>query len=189
MESALLYAKSWSKYTKELLSWVEKRLNTGRRSKNYKNVMFILRTPGMKLLCLACFDDLGAYFGESDKHYSDVVVQCLELSCAVPLADIECAKSYAKMAESAKALASQQVSERRTPSDFVQEKTVRAGAKSSRVFSISGVHALPRDLRGRVQERHRVQPAGAADGGHPPEQQVHAGARSHERRWSEGIGE
>lgn len=30
VESALLYAKSWSKYTKELLSWVEKRLNAGR---------------------------------------------------------------------------------------------------------------------------------------------------------------
>ncbi|XP_074549796.1 rho GTPase-activating protein 29 isoform X1 [Halichoeres trimaculatus] len=50
VESALLYAKAWSKYTKELLAWVEKRLSM----------------------------------------------------------DIECAKSYAKMAESAKALASQQ---------------------------------------------------------------------------------
>nr|XP_019943311.1 PREDICTED: rho GTPase-activating protein 29-like isoform X1 [Paralichthys olivaceus] len=50
VESALLYAKAWSKYTKELLAWVEKRLNM----------------------------------------------------------DIECAKSYAKMAESAKTLASQQ---------------------------------------------------------------------------------
>lgn len=50
VESALLYAKAWSKYTKELLAWVEKRLST----------------------------------------------------------DIECAKSYAKMAESAKTLASQQ---------------------------------------------------------------------------------
>ncbi|KAK7881225.1 hypothetical protein WMY93_029634 [Mugilogobius chulae] len=50
VDSALLYAKAWSKYTKELLAWVEKRLNM----------------------------------------------------------DIECAKSYAKMAESAKALASQQ---------------------------------------------------------------------------------
>uniref|UniRef100_A0AAQ4R0R1 Rho GTPase-activating protein 29 n=1 Tax=Gasterosteus aculeatus aculeatus TaxID=481459 RepID=A0AAQ4R0R1_GASAC len=48
VESALLYAKAWSKYTKELLAWVEKRLN------------------------------------------------------------VECAKSYAKMAESAKTLASQQ---------------------------------------------------------------------------------
>lgn len=66
---------------------------------------------------------------KSDKHDSDVVVQCLELSCAVPLADIECAKSYAKMAESAKALASQQVSERRTPSDFVQEENVRGPAR------------------------------------------------------------
>uniref|UniRef100_A0A8C2KV27 Rho GTPase-activating protein 29 n=1 Tax=Cyprinus carpio TaxID=7962 RepID=A0A8C2KV27_CYPCA len=50
VESALLYAKAWSKYTKELLAWVDKRLNM----------------------------------------------------------DIECAKSYAKMAESAKVLASQQ---------------------------------------------------------------------------------
>uniref|UniRef100_A0AAQ5ZYJ1 Rho GTPase-activating protein 29 n=1 Tax=Amphiprion ocellaris TaxID=80972 RepID=A0AAQ5ZYJ1_AMPOC len=48
VESALLYAKAWSKYTKELLAWVEKRIN------------------------------------------------------------IECAKSYAKMAETAKSLASQQ---------------------------------------------------------------------------------
>lgn len=29
VESALLYAKAWSKYTKELLSWVEKRLSMG----------------------------------------------------------------------------------------------------------------------------------------------------------------
>uniref|UniRef100_A0A668AUA7 Rho GTPase-activating protein 29 n=1 Tax=Myripristis murdjan TaxID=586833 RepID=A0A668AUA7_9TELE len=50
VETALLYAKAWSKYTKELLAWVEKRLSM----------------------------------------------------------DIECAKSYTKMAESAKTLASQQ---------------------------------------------------------------------------------
>ncbi|XP_060778680.1 rho GTPase-activating protein 29 isoform X2 [Neoarius graeffei] len=50
VESALLYAKAWSKYTKELLNWVEKRLSM----------------------------------------------------------DVECAKSLAKMAESAKTLASQQ---------------------------------------------------------------------------------
>lgn len=29
VESALLYAKAWSKYTKELLAWVEKRLSIG----------------------------------------------------------------------------------------------------------------------------------------------------------------
>lgn len=29
VESALAYAKAWSKYTKELLAWVEKRLNMG----------------------------------------------------------------------------------------------------------------------------------------------------------------
>ncbi|KAG9351083.1 hypothetical protein JZ751_024973 [Albula glossodonta] len=50
VESALLYAKAWSKYTKDVLAWVEKRLNL----------------------------------------------------------DIECAKSFAKMAESAKTLAGQQ---------------------------------------------------------------------------------
>ncbi|XP_034160411.2 rho GTPase-activating protein 29 isoform X1 [Pangasianodon hypophthalmus] len=50
VESALLYAKAWSKYTKELLNWVDKRLSM----------------------------------------------------------DVECAKSLAKMAESAKTLASQQ---------------------------------------------------------------------------------
>ncbi|KAM4543688.1 rho GTPase-activating protein 29 isoform 1-T1 [Fundulus diaphanus] len=50
VESVLLYAKAWSKYTKELLAWVEKRLSV----------------------------------------------------------DMECAKSYAKMAETAKTLASQQ---------------------------------------------------------------------------------
>ncbi|KAM4718153.1 rho GTPase-activating protein 29 isoform 2-T2 [Anableps anableps] len=50
VESVLLYAKAWSKYTKELLVWVEKRISV----------------------------------------------------------DIECAKSYAKMAETAKTLASQQ---------------------------------------------------------------------------------
>ncbi|XP_067109330.1 rho GTPase-activating protein 29-like isoform X1 [Osmerus mordax] len=51
VESALLYAKAWSKYTKDLLAWVEKRLAL----------------------------------------------------------DTECAKSYAKMADSVKSLASQQV--------------------------------------------------------------------------------
>uniref|UniRef100_A0A8C2DCJ7 Rho GTPase-activating protein 29 n=1 Tax=Cyprinus carpio TaxID=7962 RepID=A0A8C2DCJ7_CYPCA len=50
VESALLYAKAWSKYTKDVLAWVEKRLSL----------------------------------------------------------DMECAKSFAKMAESAKAVASQQ---------------------------------------------------------------------------------
>lgn len=29
VESALHYAKAWSKYTKELLAWVEKRLSMG----------------------------------------------------------------------------------------------------------------------------------------------------------------
>lgn len=29
VDSALLYAKAWSKYTKELLAWVEKRLSMG----------------------------------------------------------------------------------------------------------------------------------------------------------------
>jgi hypothetical protein len=29
VESALLYAKAWSKYTKELLVWVERRLAMG----------------------------------------------------------------------------------------------------------------------------------------------------------------
>lgn len=32
VESALLYAKAWSKYAKDLLSWVEKRLNLGELS-------------------------------------------------------------------------------------------------------------------------------------------------------------
>uniref|UniRef100_A0A8C1XRN1 Rho GTPase-activating protein 29 n=1 Tax=Cyprinus carpio TaxID=7962 RepID=A0A8C1XRN1_CYPCA len=32
VESALLYAKAWSKYTKELLAWVDKRLNMGEYS-------------------------------------------------------------------------------------------------------------------------------------------------------------
>uniref|UniRef100_A0A8C1RXU4 Rho GTPase-activating protein 29 n=1 Tax=Cyprinus carpio TaxID=7962 RepID=A0A8C1RXU4_CYPCA len=32
VESALLYAKAWSKYTKELLAWVDKRLNMGENS-------------------------------------------------------------------------------------------------------------------------------------------------------------
>lgn len=29
VESALLYAKAWSKYTKDMLAWVEKRLSLG----------------------------------------------------------------------------------------------------------------------------------------------------------------
>uniref|UniRef100_A0A674NKJ6 Rho GTPase-activating protein 29 n=1 Tax=Takifugu rubripes TaxID=31033 RepID=A0A674NKJ6_TAKRU len=57
VESALLYAKAWSKYTKELLAWVDKRLS----------------------------------IGQIHIHLH-----------------IECAKSYAKIAESAKTLASQQ---------------------------------------------------------------------------------
>ncbi|KAA8579306.1 hypothetical protein FQN60_007096 [Etheostoma spectabile] len=62
VESALLYAKAWSKYTKELLAWVEKRLSV----------------------------------------------------------DIECAKSYAKMAESAKTLSSQQA--RKTELDKLRKE-------------------------------------------------------------------
>lgn len=33
VESALGYAKAWSKYTKEVLGWVEKRLNMGESRK------------------------------------------------------------------------------------------------------------------------------------------------------------
>lgn len=44
VESALLYAKAWSKYTKELLAWVEKRLSVGelghRRRDKYKYKYF-----------------------------------------------------------------------------------------------------------------------------------------------------
>lgn len=36
VESALLYAKAWSKYTKELLAWVEKRLSMGELEHRYK---------------------------------------------------------------------------------------------------------------------------------------------------------
>uniref|UniRef100_A0A671UDD8 Rho GTPase-activating protein 29 n=1 Tax=Sparus aurata TaxID=8175 RepID=A0A671UDD8_SPAAU len=35
VESALLYAKAWSKYTKELLAWVEKRLSMGELGNSY----------------------------------------------------------------------------------------------------------------------------------------------------------
>uniref|UniRef100_A0A8C9Y2G6 Rho GTPase-activating protein 29 n=1 Tax=Sander lucioperca TaxID=283035 RepID=A0A8C9Y2G6_SANLU len=35
VESALLYAKAWSKYTKELLAWVEKRLSVGELGHSY----------------------------------------------------------------------------------------------------------------------------------------------------------
>lgn len=34
VESALLYAKAWSKYTKELLAWVDKRLSIGQMQDN-----------------------------------------------------------------------------------------------------------------------------------------------------------
>lgn len=36
VESALLYAKAWSKYTKELLAWVEKRLSIGEIQQNWQ---------------------------------------------------------------------------------------------------------------------------------------------------------
>lgn len=38
VESALLYAKAWSKYTKELLAWVEKRLSIGEIQQNWQIV-------------------------------------------------------------------------------------------------------------------------------------------------------
>lgn len=38
VESALLYAKAWSKYTKELLAWVEKRLSIGQTQQEWQIV-------------------------------------------------------------------------------------------------------------------------------------------------------
>lgn len=35
VESVLLYAKAWSKYTKELLAWVEKRISVGELDQSY----------------------------------------------------------------------------------------------------------------------------------------------------------
>lgn len=37
VESALLYAKAWSKYTKELLAWVEKRLSVGELAHRWRD--------------------------------------------------------------------------------------------------------------------------------------------------------
>ncbi len=39
VESALLYAKAWSKYTKDMLAWVEKRLSLGQSIKAW---LFVL---------------------------------------------------------------------------------------------------------------------------------------------------
>lgn len=48
MESALLYAKAWSKYTKELLAWVEKRLSIGQTQQEwqiFRETTCIFRSP------------------------------------------------------------------------------------------------------------------------------------------------
>lgn len=80
VESALLYAKAWSKYTKDVLAWVEKRLSLGQSIiKAWSYLVWVSRVD------LWCF------------------------MCSLYFTDMECAKSFAKMAESAKAVASQQV--------------------------------------------------------------------------------
>lgn len=132
----------------------------------------------MKLHFLPRFVNLRA-ISQSHTGCSSTALNALSaekflFSCGA-LSDIECAKTYAKMAESAKTLANQQVSEQRTLWNLYSEPLGHRPETIS-IF-VSGVHALPRDIRGSVQERHWVQPAGTADRSRPPKQQVHAGAK------------
>ena len=96
---------------------------------------------------------------------------CLDKTLFYAVADIECAKSFTKMAESAKALASQQVSNFVVSSiDFNEHELLLL----TRSF-IEGIHAFPRDLHDGFHERHRVQSAGSANSGHSAKPQVHTG--------------
>uniref|UniRef100_A0A8C5HB57 Rho GTPase-activating protein 29 n=1 Tax=Gouania willdenowi TaxID=441366 RepID=A0A8C5HB57_GOUWI len=61
VESALLYAKAWSKYTKELLTWVEKRLNVAALRTNVGEFM-----P---------FRDIYTTAFKNDVEYSQLVLQ------------------------------------------------------------------------------------------------------------------
>lgn len=43
VESALLYAKAWSKYIKDLLAWMEKRLAMGKKRVSLDSALGTLR--------------------------------------------------------------------------------------------------------------------------------------------------
>lgn len=87
--------------------WRSVSVRVGRLKKKERKKKSILCTPGTKLVSRIFGAIVDILELKSDKYCSDDVD-----TRALPLADIECAKSYAKMAESAKTLASQQVGER-----------------------------------------------------------------------------
>lgn len=189
VESALLYAKTLSKYIKDLLGCMEKRLAMGEicitllltninNRYNRKNKIMIVG-PKMfewkKFLCT--FDFLWNL-----KKYNK---QCLLFSSLITafnsfflcwsfLSDIEYAKSYAKMAESATTLASQQVSNLRLYlkhwflAELVSQTVIKQGESKIHenvIFSMfpTGLHASKWYIRFHIQERDWIQPAAHSD--------------------------
>ncbi|KAB5535978.1 hypothetical protein PHYPO_G00124050 [Pangasianodon hypophthalmus] len=130
VESALLYAKAWSKYTKDVLTWVEKRLGL----------------------------------------------------------DMECAKGFAKMAESAKAVAAQQdympfrgvyVSAFENELDYSHTLLQTATSLQTNKFIQSEAETAVRKARLlQTQRREEYEKAHGRTG----DDQTHAGGRTQERK-------
>lgn len=96
------------------------------------------------------------------------------------LSDIEYAKNYTKMAESAKALGGQQVT-----TEFLAWLKLQKHKHAFHshcmypflisVFLLLGLHAVQRHLCLHVQERHRAQAANDSNRDGTPNKQIHAG--------------
>uniref|UniRef100_A0A3B4ARM8 Rho GTPase-activating protein 29 n=1 Tax=Periophthalmus magnuspinnatus TaxID=409849 RepID=A0A3B4ARM8_9GOBI len=71
VESALLYAKGWSKYTKDLLTWVEKRLSVGEEPNEPKSQTSQRDFMAFREIYTAAF--------KNDSEYSQLVLQTATL--------------------------------------------------------------------------------------------------------------
>uniref|UniRef100_A0A8C4NUE3 Rho GTPase-activating protein 29 n=1 Tax=Dicentrarchus labrax TaxID=13489 RepID=A0A8C4NUE3_DICLA len=73
VESVLLYAKGWSKYTKELLAWVEKRLNMGELEHSYAKMAESAKTLASQQEFMPFRETYMAAF-KNDIEYSHLVL-------------------------------------------------------------------------------------------------------------------
>uniref|UniRef100_A0A3Q0STZ8 Rho GTPase-activating protein 29 n=1 Tax=Amphilophus citrinellus TaxID=61819 RepID=A0A3Q0STZ8_AMPCI len=74
VESALLYAKAWSKYTKELLAWVEKRLSVIECAKSYAKMAETAKTLASQQEFMP-FRDIYMTAFKNDIEYSQLILQ------------------------------------------------------------------------------------------------------------------
>lgn len=186
VESALLYAKTLSKYIKDLLGCMEKRLAMGetciilllmninnRCNRKTKLWFLVLKClSGRNFLALLIFCQI----------WRNIINVCCLVHLLQPfivssssfLSDIEYAKSYAKMAESATTLASQQVTNLRlylrhwSLAELVSQIVIKQRESKTHknvAFSMfpTGLHASKWHLRFHIQERDWIQPAAHSD--------------------------